>query len=365
MTKNNRTLARMTSTVKALLTALVMALAAGSVQAQGPRTLKLYFVDVEGGQATLVVLPGGQSLLIDAGFASTGTFGAKPGDPAQARDAQRILAAARDAGVSRIDFLLVTHFHADHMGGVPELAQLLPIDTFIDHGSVVPEAERTVRGTLDAFEAYAAVRARGRHLEPKPGDRLPLQGVTATVVSAAGEIVRAPLPGASGANAGCDATAPPAQEPNENPRSTGVLIEFGKFRFLDLGDLSGAPLRGLVCPEDRIGPVDAYLVPHHANADASAPAILTAFRPRVAVLNNGRRKGGAAQTLATLHQADGLEDVWQIDRSLATGAENFPDERIANLGNETSHWIAIDAHEDGSFAVRNARTGQVRQYAPR
>ncbi len=153
------------------------------------RTLDIYFVDVEGGQSTLIVTPAGQSLLVDTGFPGDGTFASRPGDPRQARDAGRILLAARDAGIKRIDFLLTTHFHADHDGGVVELAQQIPIRTFIDHGGVLPEAE-SVAGTLQAFGWYEAVRAKGRHLDPKPGDRLPLKGVEAVVVSAEGAAVQ-------------------------------------------------------------------------------------------------------------------------------------------------------------------------------
>src|SRR5206468_10002057 len=191
------------------------------------RTLDIYFIDVEGGQSTLFVTPAGQSLLVDAGFPGDGTFASLPGDPSKARDAQRILAAARDAGVTRIDYLLITHFHADHDGGVVELAQQLPIRTFIDHGSVGAEAEENVKGTLAAFAAYAEVRAKGRHIQPSPGDRLPLKQVDAVVVSSAEQTLTAPLRGAGARNEACGPTAPPAQEPHENPRSTGVLLQFG------------------------------------------------------------------------------------------------------------------------------------------
>ena len=164
----------------------LVALAIALSQAAGASTLDIYFIDVEGGQATLIVTPAGESLLVDAGFPGDGTFASKAGDPRQARDAQRVAAAARAAGVTRVDYLLVTHFHADHAGGVPELAQLLPIGTFIDHDTVPAVAETNVAGTLAMFEAYAAVRAKGTHLVPKPGDRLPLKGVDAIVVSTSG-----------------------------------------------------------------------------------------------------------------------------------------------------------------------------------
>src|SRR5471032_442837 len=161
---------------------VLVALAVTLAPLVAARTFDIYFIDVEGGQSTLIVTPAGESLLIDTGFPGDGTFASLPGDPHTARDAGRILAAAKDAGVTRIDYLLITHFHADHDGGVVELAQQIPIRTFVDHGGVHADAEN-VAGTLDAYARYAAVRAKGRHLEPKPGDRLPLKGVEAVVVS--------------------------------------------------------------------------------------------------------------------------------------------------------------------------------------
>jgi beta-lactamase superfamily II metal-dependent hydrolase len=311
-----------------------------------------------------VVTPAGQTLLIDAGFPSTGTFDSRPGDPTKARDPQRILEVAKLAGVSRIDYMLVTHFHGDHVGGVPELAQLMPIDTFIDHGGVPDEAE-SVAGTLAMHRAYAAVRAKGRHLEPKPGDRLPLTGVEATVVSTAGATLAGALAGAApGANATCLPPGIPAQEITENPRSTGVMLQFGRFRFLDVGDLTGAPLYSLACPSDRLGLVDVYLVAHHGGADAAGSSMFAAVRPRVAILNNGARKGGAAETLKALHTMSGT-DTWLLHRSEVAGAANFVDERIANLSEATANWIMIRAREDGSFAVTNHRTGATTPYPAR
>ena len=327
-------------------------------------TLDIYFIDVEGGQSTLVATPAGESLLVDTGFPGSGGFDALPGDPAQARDAQRILAAARDAGVTQIDFLLTTHFHADHDGGVAELAQLLPIRTFVDHGRVLPDAE-SVAGTLRAFDRYAEVRAKGRHLEPAPGDRIPLKGLEAIVVSAAAATLKAPLSGAGGRTASCAATPPAAQEPHENPRSTGVRLQFGRFRFLDVGDLTGPPLYALACPDNMVGPVDVYLVAHHGGVDAADPALFAAFRPRVSIVNNGAEKGGAPRLLEMLQTSPNAGDAYQLHRSQNTGARNVADDRIANLDTSTAHWIKISAKSDGSFTVTNGRTGAVKSYGPR
>jgi beta-lactamase superfamily II metal-dependent hydrolase len=344
--------------------ALIAWIAPAAAAAQG-RTLDIYFIDVEGGQATLVVTPAGEALLIDTGFPSDGTFASVPGDPGKARDANRILTAARAAGVKAIDYLLITHFHADHDGAVPELAQLIPIRTFVDHDVPAADAEAGVPGTQAAFDAYARVRAKGRHLIPKPGDRIPLKGVEAVVVSAAGATLQKPLPGAGGANPACGATAPAAQERTENPRSTGIRLRFGQFTFLDVGDLSGSPLFALACPRSLVGPTDVYLVAHHGGADAGDAASFAAIAPRVAILNNGEKKGGAPEVLAALHQARGLEDAWQLHRSLPPGPRFFNDDRVANLDSSTAHWLKLSARTDGSFAVTNGRTGETKTYGAR
>ena len=348
---------------KSILCSAMMVLAVQAAFGASAKTLEIYFIDVEGGQSTLLITPAGQSLLVDAGFPGDGTFQSKPGDPRKARDPGRIAAVARDAGLTQIDYLLSTHFHADHSGGVPELAQLIPIRTFIDHGSVVPEADMNVPGTVDVYKAYTTARAAGRHLAPKPGDRLPLRGIDAVVVSAAGSVLTKPLAGGGERNQTCGATGLAAQEVYENPQSMGVLVRFGKFRFLDIGDLSGKPLFDLVCPRNIVGPVDVYLVAHHGGADAAEPATLTAFRPRVAILNNGRVKGAAPQTLTSLLNAQGVEDVWQLHRSELPGAANFADDRLANLDEQTAHWIKVSASDDGTFRVTNGRTGAVVNYA--
>jgi beta-lactamase superfamily II metal-dependent hydrolase len=275
------------------------------------------------------------------------------------------MAAAQDAGIKQIDYLLITHFHPDHDGGVTELSQRMPILTFIDHGDVKSEGERKDSGTMEAFSAYAVVRQHGRHLEPKPGDRLPLRGLDVTVVSAALATLTKPLSGARGHNAACNTAPAAAQDPNENPRSTGIVVQFGQFRFLDLGDLTGQPLYSLVCPNDLVGPVDAYLVAHHGGADAADLATFAAFKPRVVIMNNGAKKGGALLTYENLHRLPDLEDAWQVHRSDAAGNANFAETRIANLDESTAHWIKLSAHHDGSFQVVNGRTGTATVYPKR
>lgn len=347
------------------LTALAaLAGAASTATAAKIPTLEIYFIDVEGGQSTLIVTPDRHSLLIDTGWAGDGS-GFKPGDPHQARDANRIVAAARAAGITQIDYLLVTHFHIDHDGGVPELSQLLPIRMFVDHGSPSAQAEATSAESKDAFAAYSKVRSRGQHLQPGVGERLPLNDLEVVVVSSAGSTLVKPMPEAGASNAACRDTATAPRDTYENPRSTGVVVRYGRFRFLDLGDLSGQPLFNLVCPNNLIGPVDAYLVAHHGGPDVADPATFAAFKPRVAIMNNGLKKGGALVTYQALHNVKGLEDVWQLHLSADAGDSNFAAQYVANLDESTANWVKLVANSDGSFRVFNQRTGQWKNYASR
>jgi len=330
-----------------VVVAIVVVLAAlASIRAIAKDTLDIYFIDVEGGQSTLLVAPEGQSLLIDAGFAGFGD-----------RDATRVMDAIRDAGLARIDTLLITHFHGDHDGGVPALARRIPIGAFVDYGRPLETAETTVA----PYEAYAAVRAKGKHVQPKPGDRLPLGRVQVDVVTAGGALLSRPLDGAGEPNPACASYAARAHDPSENARSLGVRAGFGAFHFLDLGDLNWNPLGRLACPTNLVGPVDLYLVPHHTNSDSNVPAFLAAIHPRVIVSNNGAVKGGAADALASLHRLG--VDVWQLHASRADGARNSDGALIANDDDgATSHWIKVSARVDGSFTVTNHRTGATKAY---
>jgi competence protein ComEC len=316
------------------------------------------------------VTPRREVLLIDAGWPGDGSREARPGDPAKARDPGRIVAAMRDAGVKRIDYLLITHFHRDHMGGVPELAQLVPIRTFIDYGSAYPPKDRANPDVVDAFDVaayddYLPVRARGRHWQPMPGDRVALKGVNALIVSTDGATLPGPLPGAGARNAAC-APAPLSMSyaGDENTRSTGLVLQFGRFRFLDVGDLNARPLFDLFCPDDKIGTVDVYLAAHHGNTSAADPASLAAFQPRAVIVNNGSRKGGRRSTLQMLRAATGV-DSWQLHVSDEAGEDNAPAERIANLDDSSANWLKVQANADGSFSIGNPRTGTIKKYGVR
>jgi beta-lactamase superfamily II metal-dependent hydrolase len=330
-----------------------------TLRAQGAGELRIYFVDVEGGQATLMITPAGETVLIDAGY---GPRGARNGIPpvAAARDAGRIMDAARDAGISRIDLLIVTHFHPDHVGGVPELAKLIPIGTFVDYGGPLGGDRMTANG----FRNYEPVRTGGRHIVARAGERLPLEAIDATVVSAGGALISTPLAGAGTRNAACVDLEDHPEDGTENYRSVGVMFRFGAFSFLDLGDLSGNTLTALACPVDLLGPVSAYLIAHHGDYDSNVPALYASLQPRAVIMNNGVTRGASPVQFHSIRAERSIEDLWQLHYSHNEGVVNAQDPFIANVddGTETSHWIKLVASADGTFRIENARNGFARTY---
>jgi competence protein ComEC len=311
-------------------------------------TLEIFFIDVEGGQSTLIITPAGQSLLIDAGYGARG-----------GRDPDRVMAAVRDAGIERIDYLLATHFHNDHVGGIPDLAARIPIGTFIDYGQPIGSDRMTTNG----FRAYEPVRAGKPHIVPKPGDRLPLEGLDVRVVSSGGELIAEPLRGGGQANEACVRVEDHVEDGTENYRSLGVMIEFGAFRFLDLGDLSGNTLTRLACPRGMLGTVDVYLISHHGDYDTNVPALYAALKPRASIMNNGLRKGGSPDAFRTIHRQVDM-DLWQLHWSANDGVVNAPDDFIANLDDgATDYSLRLSASDDGSFRIVNRRNGFSRTYA--
>jgi competence protein ComEC len=340
--------------LRALSALLVTAVVALSVHAQGPATgkLRVYFIDVEGGQSTLFVTPAGESLLIDTGW---------PGN--NFRDADRIVAAAKSAGLSRIDYVLITHYHDDHVGGVPQLVQRIPVGTFIIHG---PNRELDHGVTEHGYAAFQKVVAetKAKEIVPKPGDRLPIEGMDVTVISGDGKVIQSSLPGAGEPNAFCQQSEVRPPDQTENARSLGVLIRFGKLKILDLGDLTWDKERDLMCPDNRLGKIDVLVVSHHGWYQSSSPALVDAIHPRVAIMDNGAKKGGSIPVLDTVRQAPGIETLWQLHYSGEGGAaHNAPSEYIANLdGPDAGHDIELTASRDGSFTVHNGRTGLDKHY---
>ena len=335
---------------------LSLALIAGAAPVpEAHKGLQIYFVDVEGGQATLFVTPEGKSLLIDTGW---------PGN--NGRDADRIVAAAKDAGIKKIDFVLITHYHDDHVGGAPQLAGKIPVGTFIDHGE---NRETSNANASRVFGAYQELLSSGKykHIVAKPGEVLPITGMQVRVVTADGQVIERPLPGGGKENPNCaNATKPPV-DVTENPRSLGTLITFGKLRILDLGDLTADKEMELMCPTNRIGPVDIYIASHHGFFQSGSAAIVHAITPRVAIMDNGAKKGGSPMAWDVIEKAPGLEDLWQLHYSEEGGeAHNVAASFVANLqGPDAGNYLKVTAVEDGSFAVFNSRTRETKKYAAR
>jgi competence protein ComEC len=347
--------------------------------AQTRTSLDIYVVDVEGGNATLFVAPSGESVLID-----TGNFGPDPSK----RDADRILAAAKDAHLTQIDHLITTHWHGDHFGGMAEVASRIPIREFIDHGPNIQPAE-----AFEEFFAktYPALYGKAEHTVAKPGDTVPVAGLDWRIVSAAGQVLKTPLPGAGAPNPSCASFTPQPVDTTENAQSVGSVITFGKFRVAHLGDLTQNKEFELMCPNNPVGTVDLFVVSHHGLNVSNSQALVHALHPRVAIMNNGTRKGGLPDPMKVIHSSPGLEDLWQIHFSQLSGQEyTVPGMFIANqldeplsampiapiappapgpntppppAHNGPAFWIKVSAQPDGSFSVTNARNGFTKTYA--
>jgi beta-lactamase superfamily II metal-dependent hydrolase len=323
-----------------LLAAMVLALGVGAGPAQGVGSaptaaagrglhggpqraggLDIYWIDVEGGAATLVVTPAGESILMDTGWPGT-------------RDAERIARTAAQAGLKRIDHLVTTHWHTDHFGGVEALAGRMPIGRYYDHGFPAGNPPDITPALKDAY-----LRATGgRSTVLRPGDELTLRQdpgareVSARVVAAGGLVEGEPptAPQTRPCGARPEHPALPDDE-SDNFRSVGLLVRYGGFRFLDLGDLTWNVEHKLVCPRNRLGKVDVYQVTHHGLDVSNNPALLEAIRAQVAIVNNGPKKGGKAVVFRRLLEAPGSPDVFQVHRNVESSAgENAPPERVAN-----------------------------------
>ena len=379
-----------------LFSLAVLSAPLGAQRGSAPPTkpLDIYIVDTEGGKAALWVSPSGQSLLIDSG---------NPGD----RDLDRIMAAINDAGLKQIDFLISTHYHVDHIGGLTELAKRIPIAHFIDHGpSVEP------RQQMQGFDTvYAELYGKAKHTVVKPGDKVPIAGLDWRIVTSAGKGLKTPLPGGGKANPACAGVAMKEPAPtDDNSQSVGSVITFGQFRAIDLGDLLWNNELDLVCPSNPVGTVDVYFVTHHGLDASGAPPLVHGVQPRVAIMQNGTRKGAGAQAVATIRSSPGLEDLWQLHWSYNAGIEqNSAGVFIANVDDAATianvltapprgggpgggapggggpgngapggggrgagagahtpaYWIKVSAKADGTFTVTNNRNGFSKTYAKR
>jgi quinol monooxygenase YgiN/beta-lactamase superfamily II metal-dependent hydrolase len=346
---------------RSLAVAAVYVLAAAPAVAQS-RNLDIYWVDVEGGAATLVVAPSGESLLIDSGW--------EVGD----RDAKRIAAVAGRAGLKKIDYFVLSHFHADHAGGLVALAKLLPIGHCFDRGDFIEPANQKWR------DGYLAVCGDRRTIL-KAGDRIPVAGIQVDIVASDGRLIERPIASNGGGqpNALCATAENKPKDVPENQLMVGALVSYGRFTFLDLADLDWEKEMELACPVNRLGQVSIWQAGRHGALDgAGAPGFLYAIKPQVVVVNNGPRKGlggpsPGAQTAQSIHYAriaatPGIEGIWQEHLSLLDREHNTADTMIANVEDTADcqgHYIQASVAANGAFTVTNSRNNFSRAYTAR
>jgi competence protein ComEC len=338
------------------LAVFALALVTGSAQS---RNLDIYWVDVEGGAATLLVAPSGESLLFDAGFET-------PDD----RDSKRIVAAARQAGLKKIDYFVLSHYHADHAGGLQGLAKLIPIGRCFDRGDFIEPMNQRWR------DAYLSVCADKRTIV-KVGDKIPLKGLQVDIVASDGRLLAKPI-GGGAPNPFCATAENRPPDTAENQRMVAALFTFGKFRFLDLADLDWQKEMEFVCPVNKLGQVTIWQAGRHGALDgAGAPGFLNAIKPQIVIVNNGPRKGLGGSSpgrplqgghYERISRIPGVEDIWQGHLSLMDKDphHNTAESMIANT-EETAdckgHWLTASVGADGRFTITNGRNNFTKTYS--
>lgn len=318
---------------------------------RGADSLDFYVIDTEGGKAIIVVTPEGETMLVDAGY---------PRD--DDRDTNRIVAAAESLGIREFDYILATHYDADHSGNIAAVDASVPGKVFIDHGEIVPDV-RSDR----YYQSYVAAIGDRERIIVKPGDVLPIKGVRVQVLTAAGEVIDEPLPGGGQTNPLCAGLSEPeTRDTDDNAYSVGLLYEFGDFRMVDLADALQYIEYRLMCPTNPIGTVDLFMVSHHGLARSNGAFLIHALQPIAAIMNNGPRKGGEAEVFDVLASSPGFEDLWQLHASERSPESNRPDHFIANLTSDCEgKMIHVSAMRDGSFTITNSRNDYSKTYAPR
>lgn len=317
-------------------------------------TLDIYVLDVEGGKAVIIMTPEAQTMLIDAGY------------PRQDdRDTNRIVEAAESLGIKEFDYIVATHYDADHAGNVPNLAARIPGKVYVDHGEILPTSNE--RDKKNFYEPYIKFVTDKKRMIVEPGDEIPVKGLKITVVSSGGKAITKPLPGAGKPNElFADTPRPDITDVYDNAGSVGLLYEFGRFRMLDLADQLQPGEYDLVHPDNLIGKVDLFMVSHHGFKVSNSKILVHTIRPKVAIMNNGPRKGGEAEVFDVLAGSPGLEDLWQLHFAQGTGREkNRPEQFIANIESPCqAKMIKISVQLDGTFTVTNTRNDFSKIYKP-
>ena len=370
------------------------ALFSASALFSADKSADFYFVDVGHGNATFVISPSGETMLIDVGTS---------------RAADRVYKFMQQNGIKKIDYLFITHFEEDHMGGAVALSEKVPIINWVDHGESVTYGKsddwwkgrrqpwsRPGMGAMDDehMDKYKAARAKGHHIVVKPGDHLPIKGIDAIVVTGGGKNLTTPLKGAGQPNPACAETQPRLEDDAEDGQSLGILVSVGKFRFINLGDTDWNPSYRLFCPNNMVGKVDVYLITHHAQSfsktygdnlkpvpggpdqklyywslSCCSPAEVWGLHPRVAVLSMGAEghRAGDDEAMKTVDKSPGIEGLWMTEKIVGGGeaGHNPPDDQIANIGGPRSEKVPglkMIAHPDGGFEFINLRNGYTKAY---
>ncbi len=322
------------------------------------KPLELYVIDVAG-KGSLFVSPTGETMLIDAGIPAT---------------VDKIVNAAKFLGIKKIDYMVVSHYDGDHVGGVPPLAAQIPIGTYVDHGANVQFTPSTIKNV----EAYNALTAKAKHIVVKAGDRIPIKGFDALVVMAAGKAIVDPLKAGGQPNPLCDTTprkiwGPNARgvvdnhDTNENSQAIVLLITYGKFRMLDPADLTWNKDRDLFCPINRVGTVDLFMTANHGIENGNSPVMVNALRPRVVIADNVPEHGASADVFHIIEAAPGLEDYWQLSYSPSAGkdANVKPDFMANGEGAPGGKWIKVSIEKNGTFTISSRGNTFMKTYKPR
>jgi beta-lactamase superfamily II metal-dependent hydrolase len=308
----------------------------------GAKALRIYWIDVEGGAATLLVAPTGESLLFDAGWAG-------------ARDTGRIVRVLdAEVGGKKLDTFVASHYHEDHVGGIGDLAGAVSIANFVDHGATVEGGD----------SGYLGAIGNGKRTSMMAGQKLMLGEVEITIVTSAGRIFDAPAGAA--ANPLCAGAQVKNDEQDEDPQSLGFIARYGKFELVALGDLTWGVEHRLACPQNRLGQAEIFQGSQHGSIESNPPQLVHALAPQAIVVNNGPSKGGAAMALQVFKASPGMKHVWQVHRAMAAGTANTEDEFIANPGGaDQAHWLRAAVQADGQFTITNGRTMMFRTYQSR
>ncbi len=361
-----------------VFTSMMGLLAINSTDSIAQDSLSLYLIDVEGGGATLFVAPTGETLLIDTGNGGVNA----------PRDMGRILAAMQDAGTTEIDYLITTHWHGDHYGAMADLVSSVTVKQFIDHG---PTVESSALANEFINTTYPMLYQNAERRIVAPGDMIELGDIEFTVLVSAKRVIERVVSGSGSANPYCANFTPQDEDNGENAQSVGVLVQFGEFKILHLGDLTWNTEFQLMCPNNPVGDIDLFVVSHHGQPSSNSEVLVHAINPRVGIMNNGTRKGGQPAAMQIIHTAPGLEDLWQLHFSQLSGQEyTVPGLFIANTVDEApttmpisplqgavrgpgvepaprhngeAHWFKVSGQENGSFTVTNSRNGFRKAYS--